>query len=61
MIIEDGDTILGMLDREKIFYILQEGDKFQIGESCDFYYSVILTKEQMKQLAREISDFAENI
>jgi len=61
MIIKDGDTVLETLHAERIFFIEQVGEKFEITEMCDGYFSVLLTKEQMKQLAREISDFAENI
>jgi hypothetical protein len=57
--IVEGDELLSLLAKEHIFKILRKEDGlFLIEESCDHYFSVRLTREQLLDLADEIKALA---
>jgi hypothetical protein len=51
---DEPTTILGLLDAKKVVSIVPAGDKWRVREECDGYYSVELTREQLRNLANEI-------
>ncbi len=50
--------LLKRLEESRVFGLEKYGDGFVIGERCDDYFSVALTKEELFALAREIEAFA---
>ena len=57
---EEQDTILERLDEANIISIEREGDLFKIREECDRFYSCYLTKPQMLELIKELTDMVTN-
>lgn len=52
-------SILEKLDEKRVFYIEKLGDKFEIIECCDNYFSLVITREEMLKLSEEIKKLAE--
>lgn len=55
----ESETLLNALNEQSVFKIVKsEDDFFLIEESCDNYFSVRLTREQLIDLADEIRRLA---
>jgi hypothetical protein len=56
-------TILKKLDSDRVvsFHILQEENKVLVMEECDQWFATELSKHELKQLAQELLDLAEQI
>ena len=52
------ETILERLEEAQVFSISEWNGEFEIGEECDNYYSVTVTKEELIQLSNEIMELA---
>ena len=56
----EGETILDCLSDARIFYIEKlENGKFKFTENCDEYFDAEMTKDQMKELIRELQELVD--
>jgi hypothetical protein len=54
-----GKTLLDALDEARVFNVSkEETGRFRIEESCDRYFSAVLTREQLLALADELRALA---
>ena len=60
-IANDADSVLDQLSRNDLFQIDRCGDMFEITERLEQWITVILTKEQMLQLALEIIELTKTV
>lgn len=58
---ETKETMLEIMEECRVFTVYKEGDEFEIVESCDQYFRVNLTKEQLLALADEIKALANSV
>lgn len=57
----EGDTMIEALKYARIFSIKkQDNGKFKIKEKCDDYFYAYLTKEQLKDLAKELLELSKS-
>lgn len=52
--VKPNETVLEALDAQRIVYFMPDGDKMIIGESCDGYFTRVLTKDQFGLLIAEL-------
>jgi hypothetical protein len=57
---KDGETILKTLERDRILDVTRSGDMFEFSECCDYYYTRILSKDQVLSLIKELTDMVTN-
>lgn len=48
------ESLLEAMACERIFTILQRGDSFDVGEACNNYFWVRLTRDQLRQLGEDL-------
>ena len=53
--------MLALMDEKRIFFLNCRDGVFNITEGCDEWFSVRLTREQLKALAKEMMDFADGL
>lgn len=52
-------TILERLREDSVFYIAREGAVFTFIEACDGYFCSHLTKEEVRQLSKELLELTD--
>lgn len=58
--VKESGSVLNRLVKERVFEIKQYGESFEIVECCDNYYSISVTREELRSLGQDILELASN-